>query len=186
MRLRVPSRYCEPGPLLNALWRVYAIRRIRGPRIQCMELTLESSVYTAGPRRAERVMRRLTAILAIWLSLLGVAMPVLACSMGVAADGCCPVRTQSPCGGSRESQWNATVALCCSAGPTSASGPSIEPSRSTHVPLHSGTPDQLLVSGWTTTNPASVAGQRIFTCSSIPTHRADAALTYLHTGRLRL
>ncbi|MDB6104320.1 MAG: hypothetical protein JWO52_4319, partial [Gammaproteobacteria bacterium] len=27
-------------------------------------------------------MRRLTAILVIWLSLLGVAMPVLACSMG--------------------------------------------------------------------------------------------------------
>jgi len=35
-------------------------------------------------------MRRLTAILAIWLGLLGVAVPVLACSMGVAGDGCCP------------------------------------------------------------------------------------------------
>jgi hypothetical protein len=56
------------------------------------------------------VMRRLSATLAIWLSLLGVAMPVLACSMGVDADGCCPVRTQSACGGSGESQWNATVA----------------------------------------------------------------------------
>lgn len=149
------------------------------------ELTLGSSVYTAEAQRTERVMRRLTAILAIWLSLLGVAMPVLACSMGVAADSCCPVRTQSPCGGSGESQWNATVTVCCSAGPTFASGPSVEPSRSTQAPLHPGTPDQLVVSGWTTTNPVSSAAQRIF-ASSIPAHRADAALTYLRTGRLRL
>jgi hypothetical protein len=130
-------------------------------------------------------MRRLTAIAAIWLSLLGVAMPVLACSMGVAAEGCCPVRTQSPCGGTGESQWNATVALCCSAGPTSASGPSVEPSRSIQTPLHPGAPDQLLASSWTTTNPSSVAAQLSFP-TPIPTHRADAALTYLRTGRLRL
>jgi len=131
------------------------------------------------------MMRRLTAIAAIWLSLVGVAMPVLACSMGVDTAGCCPVRTQSPCGGSGESQWNATVTLCCSAGPTSASGPSVEPSRSTQVPLHPATPDQLIVSGWTTTNPVNAAARLIF-ASSIPTHRADAALTYLRTGRLRL
>jgi hypothetical protein len=130
-------------------------------------------------------MRRLTAILVFWLSLLGVAMPVLACSMGVAADGCCAVRSQSPCGGSGDSQWNATVTLCCSAGPASASGPSVEPSRSTQAPLHPGTPHQLVVSGWTTTNPVNAAAQLVF-ASSISTHRADAALTYLHTRRLRL
>ena len=130
-------------------------------------------------------MRRLTTILAIWLSLLGVAMPVLACSMGVAADGCCPVQTQSPCGGSGESQWNTTVTLCCSAGPTSASGPSVEPSRNTQAPLHPGAPDQLVIGSRTTTNPGSAAPQLNFP-SSIPTHRADAALTYLRTGRLRL
>jgi hypothetical protein len=129
-------------------------------------------------------MRRLTAILAIWLSLVGVAMPVLACSMGVAADGCCPVRTQSPCGGSSESQWNATVALCCSAAPTSVSGPSVEPNRSIRVPLHPGTPDLVVDSGWTT-RAGGAAAQRLYP-SSILTHRADAALTYLRTGRLRL
>jgi hypothetical protein len=130
-------------------------------------------------------MRRLTAILAIWLSLLGVAMPVLACSMGVAADGCCPVRTQSPCDGTGQSQWNATVTACCSAGPTFAPGPSVEPSRSTQAPLHPATPDHLVVSNWTTTNPVNAGAHLIF-ASSIPTPRADAALTYLRTGRLRL
>jgi hypothetical protein len=130
-------------------------------------------------------MRRLSVILAIWLSLLGVAMPVLACSMGVDADGCCPVRTQSACGGSGESQWNATVALCCSAGPTSTAGPSVEPSRSSPAPLQPGTPDQFVVSGWTTIKPVSAAAHRIFP-TSIPTQRADAPLTYLRTGRLRL
>jgi hypothetical protein len=80
-------------------------------------------------------MRRLTAILAIWLSLVGVAMPVLACSMGVDSAGCCPVRTQSPCGGSGESQWNATVALCCSAGPTSTAGPLSNPAVAAKLPF---------------------------------------------------
>jgi hypothetical protein len=131
-------------------------------------------------------MRRLTSILAIWLSLVGVAMPVLACSMGVDAAGCCPVGTQSPCGGSGESQWNATVALCCSTGPTSTAGPSVdEPNRSSRDPLHPGTPDQFAASGWITIKPLSAAAHLVFP-TSIPTHRADAALTYLRTGRLRL
>ena len=130
-------------------------------------------------------MRRLTAILAIWLSLVAVPMPVLACSMGVAGAGCCPVRTQIPCGGSGESQWNATVTLCCSAGPTSASGPSVEPRRSAQAPFHPATPDQLVVSGWITTHPINAAAQLIFAASTA-SHRADAALTYLRTGRLRL
>jgi hypothetical protein len=155
----------------------------QGPMLT--ELALGSGVYTTGPWRAERVMRRLTAILAIWLSLVGVAMPVLACSMGVDVAGCCPIGTQSPCGGSGESQWNATAALCCSAGPTSTAGPSVEPSRSSQAPLHPGTPDQFVVSGWTTINPVKPAAHRVFP-TSIPTHRADAALTYLRTGRLRL
>jgi hypothetical protein len=53
-----------------------------------------SSVYRAGPvaERRNRVMRRVTAIFAIWVSLLGVAMPVLACAMGVSDSGCCPVQ----------------------------------------------------------------------------------------------
>jgi len=149
------------------------------------ELTPGSSVYRAGSQRAEQVMRRLTAILAIWLSLLGVAMPVLACSMGAAGQGCCPAGTQSPCGAGRESQWNPTVDLCCSAGPTSANATSAEPSRNIQSLLHPGTPDQFVVGGGTTANTASAAAQSLFP-SWIPSKRADASLTYLRTGRLRL
>jgi hypothetical protein len=149
------------------------------------ELTPRSDIYMAGSRRAEQVMRRLTAILAIWLSLLGVAVPVLACSMGVAGDGCCPLGTESPCGGG-ESQLNSTtVSLCCSAGPASASGPSVESRRTIQSPVHPGTPEQFVVSGWRTTHPDSATPQFIVQ-SSIRPHRADAALTYLRTGRLRL
>lgn len=153
-------------------------------RNKLTELTAGPGVYTAGSQRAERVMRRLTAILTIWLSLLGVAMPVLACSAGVTGDGCCPARTQSPCGGG-ELQSNATIGLCCSAGPTSAYVLSVDPSRSVQSSLHPGTPGHLVGSGWTTTGPGSAAARLVFP-SSIPTHRADAALTYLRTGRLRL
>lgn len=130
-------------------------------------------------------MHRLTAILAIWLSLFGVAMPALACSMGVDAGGCCPIRMQSPCGGSGESLSNATVALCCSAGPTSTAGLSVKTSRSSQAAFHPGTPDQLVVSSWAAINTISTAAHRIFP-TSIPTHPADASLTYLRTGRLRL
>lgn len=130
-------------------------------------------------------MRRLTAILAIWLSLLGVSMPVLACTMGVAADGCCPVRTPSRCGGGGESQWYPTIDLCCSAGPTSSAGPSVGPNRNFQSPLYPGAPDQLVLSGLTSANPGSAVAQPILP-RSIPTLRADAALTYLRTGRLRL
>jgi hypothetical protein len=158
-------------------------RSHHGPMLT--ELALGSGVYTVGPRRAERVMRRLTAILAIWLSLVGVAMPALACSMGVDAAGCCPVRTHSPCGGSGELQSNATAAPCCSAVPASTAGPAVEPSCSNQSSLHPGTPDQFVGSGCTAINPVSAAAHRIFP-TSIPTHRADAALTYLRTGRLRL
>ena len=148
------------------------------------ELTPGSDIYMAGSRRAEQVMRRLTAILAIWLGLLGVAVPVLACSMGVAGDGCCPLGTESACGG--ESQLNSTtVSLCCSAGPASASGPSVESRRTIQSPVHPGTPEQFVVSGWRTTHPDSATPQFIVQ-SSIRPHRADAALTYLRTGRLRL
>jgi hypothetical protein len=130
-------------------------------------------------------MRRVTAILAVWLSLLGVAMPVLACSMGDKGNGC-PVQTRAPCaGGVSELQSNATMSLCCSAGPTSAYVASVDPRRSAHASLHPGSPDQLVVGGWTTTNPDSAAA-RLISPSFIPTHRADAALTYLRTGRLRL
>lgn len=130
-------------------------------------------------------MRRLTAILAIWLSLVGVVMPVLACSMGVDTAGCCPMRTHSPCGGSGESQWNATVAVCCSAGPTSNAGPYVEPTRSSQALFHPGTPDPLVVSNRAAITQVSAVTHRIFP-TSIPTHRADAARTYLRTGRLRL
>jgi hypothetical protein len=130
-------------------------------------------------------MRRLTAILVIWLSLLGVAMPVLACSMGAAGQGCCPAGTQSPCGAGSESQWNPTVDLCCSAGLISANAPSVEPNRNIQSPLHPGTPDQFVVGGGTTADTGSAAAQSLVS-SSIPSKRADAALTYLRTRRLRL
>jgi hypothetical protein len=131
-------------------------------------------------------MRRLTVILAVWLSLLGVAMPVLACAMGVTDGDCCPVQTRSPCaGGVNELQSNVTITLCCSAGPTSAYVVSVDPRLTAQSNLHPSSPDQLVVSGWITTNPGSAAAQLNFP-SSIPTHRADAALTYLRTGRLRL
>jgi hypothetical protein len=150
-------------------------------RIPLTELTLGSNVQYSCAAGRNRQVRRLTTILVSWLSLVGVAMPVLACSLGGTGAGCCPAQTQPPCGTS-EAQWSATVTVCCSAGPQSTSAVAVKPNRDVQSFFGSDTATLTIVGNWT---PGS-ASARAVAPSSIPARRADAALTYLHTGRLRL
>jgi hypothetical protein len=125
------------------------------------------------------MMRRLSAILAVWLSLLGVAMPALACSAGV-AEACCPVGKSLPCGNGIGLQFTAPFSVCCSAGPTSTSALAVKPNRDVDSSLKFTTATLSAVSNSNTT-----AAQQFFPYS-LPVQRADASLTYLRTGRLRL
>jgi hypothetical protein len=131
--------------------------------------------------------RRFTTWLVIWIALLGTAMPVLACAAGDWGDGCCPATTNAPCaGGSSEVAWQTTVASCCSAAPTSAQGVSVRPGRDANASVQpSGSPEPFVAASWPTVG-SGVATAPLTPRFAIPPHRADAALTYLRTGRLRL
>jgi hypothetical protein len=125
-------------------------------------------------------MRRLSAILGVWLGLLGVAMPALACSAGV--EACCPVGKSLPCGTGSGLQATAPFSLCCSAGPTSTSALAVKPNRDVDSSLKFTTATLPAVSNSTADTPAA----QPFFPYSLPVQRADASLTYLRTGRLRL
>ena len=124
-------------------------------------------------------MRRLSAILGVWLSLLGVAMPALACSAGV--EACCPEGKSLPCNGIGL-QATAPFSVCCSAGPTSTSALAVKPNRDVDSSLKFTTATLPAVSNSTADTPAA----QPFFPYSLPVQRADASLTYLRTGRLRL
>lgn len=129
--------------------------------------------------------RRLTALLVIWVGLVGVAMPLLACSM--VDSSCCPWQARSGCSlGDRELDSSATIALCCAAIPTRSQVPSVAPSRSSQPSgPATGSSDSLVASDWAPTGQGTAA-TRILLLSSLRTHPTDAGLTYLRTGRLRL
>jgi hypothetical protein len=126
---------------------------------------------------------RRVALLLLWVGLLGTALPALACPAGTSA--CCPAEDSSSCSGSAGVVGITTAALCCS----SASLPyvlSIGPTDPrVRAPLHvSGSPDALGEDRWVGFPPDFTAADVPFGATA--GHRADAQLTYLRTGRLRL
>src|SRR4029077_11752230 len=81
-----------------------------------------------------RMLRRLTAVLLIWMSLLGVAFPALACSLAASADCCGQAGTSSPCaGGAGFTQLpDVTTALCCSSGNAASESVAIDSRGASH------------------------------------------------------
>lgn len=134
-------------------------------------------------RKVAHMLRLLTAILAITLSVAAMAAPVLACSVG---SGCCPTHTQPPCAdGIQRWQGVATVDLCCGAAPTSTYAPIPEPRRVAQSALRADGPNHLVMGNSVTPGPRTAVIRPVFP-TSIPAHGLNAALTYLRTGRLRL
>lgn len=128
-------------------------------------------------------MHRRLALLLLWVGLLGPALPALACPLGTSA--CCPAQDSTTCSGGAGVVGTA-AALCCSSAPVPAYVLSIGPAdpRARALLHASGSPDAL-------GEDRGAALPTGFTAAGIPSlvttgHRADAQLTYLHTGRLRL
>ena len=129
------------------------------------------------------MLRRLTAVLAITLSLAAMAAPVLACSV---ENGCCPAHTQPPCAeGIQHWQGIAITDLCCGAAPTSTYAPVPDLRRVAQSPLRTDSPSHLVMGNRVTSGPGTAVIRQVVT-TSIPAHGSNAALTYLRIGRLRL
>jgi hypothetical protein len=130
------------------------------------------------------VLRRLALSLVLWVGVLGVASPALACAATAALErDCCPEGMPSPCEGG---SGDPSATLCCVAAPAPAQAVAAESGRTQLERAHdSGSPDPFIVSAWLATFvrdgslPARIS-------SSSSAYRTDATLTYLLTRRLRL
>jgi hypothetical protein len=131
------------------------------------------------------VFRRLAASLMLWVGVLALASPVLACgAVSTPVRDCCPEGAPSPCDNGGGSQG---IAACCAAAPIASSAAAIESSRSQHERSpDSESPDPLILSAWFDTFVAPTAPEPLLYLLAGPPPGRDATLTWLHTGRLRL
>jgi hypothetical protein len=130
----------------------------------------------------------LTAIVVIWASLFWAAAPALACSLSTFNKDCCPVGSSAPCAGAARSarHFDAVEMPCCASGQATVADVAIDSGRASHERGHYPTsPDSFLLIAWSASWLASVP-----TAPTIPSNvrppPSFAALTYLHTARLRL
>jgi hypothetical protein len=127
---------------------------------------------------------RFAIVLVAWLGLLWAYSPALACAR-IADRDCCPAGPGAPCDG-RGIDLSTVAALCCAAAPAASPTVAADVARAAHVQPH--TPDSLdtiaalawLAIAGAFTRPPPLAPPEIARV------RPDAALTYLHTLRLRL
>lgn len=131
-------------------------------------------------------MRRLFALLVVCAGLLGVTAPALACVAAALAGDCCPPGQTTGCGEQApiERVEAAAVAVCCVSAPASSPIVAIESTRKAQGERVDSSPEPLPVIA---SIVASVAlDARSARDAPITAAFADASLTYLQTGRLRL
>jgi hypothetical protein len=129
-------------------------------------------------------MRRLFALLVVWVGLIAAGAPAFACATAAAAGNCCPVDGPSGCAQLYE-QLGPEATACC----ITAAAPSVmvsaEPSRELHsVQCGHGSADPVAAVA-SLSSILHRRGSQLALPLPAPTH-TDASLTYLHTARLRL
>jgi hypothetical protein len=137
------------------------------------------------------MLRRLSTLLVVWVGLLGVALPALACSMAALDRDCCPQNAPSSCGDESRGCLKAAAAICRATVSGSSQAVSINASRLLQE-SHAGpcgSPDLPVLPVWVAHSMGmamDVARRYDVPAPASSPPRTDAALTYLHTGRLRL
>jgi hypothetical protein len=129
------------------------------------------------------MLRRWATLLIASFAVLGLASPALACAALLsAARDCCPEGGPAPCKGQPSSE-----VACCLVAPTPAPAASVNANTERLIPQPAGsTPDPVILATWLhTLAPVPAFSLRIEPRASFR-GSADATLTYLHTGRLRL
>ena len=129
---------------------------VAGPLLTCTRRMTESLV-----------MRRLTALLIVWVGLLGAIAPALACAMPASDGSCCPPDAPAECRQAWEFERLETV---------EAARTSQHDARSPESPVIAAAPP----------SKANSAYRDEFIVPAESIARTDATLTYLKTGRLRL
>ncbi len=133
------------------------------------------------------MLHRLTALLVIWLGLLGAAGAAPACPMIASGGDCCPHNAPMPCGDTApEDPLQPASETCCIASPNSDHVVALSAGRllQEHREGLFESPDSF-VSFASFVADASTR-HCIRSITSPQPRRPDAALIYLHTGRLRL
>jgi len=132
------------------------------------------------------VIRRLSALLIVWMGLLGAAHPALACATDMPANDCCPPGSNIPCDHSAPAPSPAPDgAICCVAAPAPIEAAASDRVRgSALVPQDSGSPEAIAQ-----TSPLDLVPRPAYR-HAVPPLAAprvdDHSLTYLRTARLRL
>lgn len=127
------------------------------------------------------IVRRLILIAGFWLGFLGVAQPLLACTMQPSRLNCCPAGVQVPCGPESPSQARSN---CCTSAP--ATGPTLAAmdAREVQPPGHGpgNLPASAIHNQWWAAPDTSIRVKRV----SLTLPARAGTETYLLTLRLRL
>lgn len=131
-------------------------------------------------------MRRWTALLVLLVALFGAASSAFACAPSD-GDDCCPPDAPSKCPEQTPYEGlDVSAAVCCITPSAPSQRVSVQSLRKIELPAQDdGSPDPVVIFSWLVA--FNVPDRlRVLTAPIVTAHRADAALTYLHTGRLRL
>lgn len=125
--------------------------------------------------------KRVSILVMFWLGLVWAAAPALACAQTPDRD-CCPPDTHTPCSGDLQ----AVAAACCISAPAASPAAVADAPRGTCVqsPDTDSLDTTTLVAWFATLRPLEHEPPPL--PPDAPGVRNDAALTYLHTLRLRL
>jgi hypothetical protein len=135
------------------------------------------------------VLSRLTAVVVIWVSLLGAAFPALACALTASNSECCgqsgtALRCARDVGFGQPRE--ATTALCCASGHEAFPGVAYDSERTSPERGHDlSSTDPFVLIAWSASWFAPTLAP-LTTPSLVRPPPSAAALTYLHTARLRL
>jgi hypothetical protein len=128
-------------------------------------------------------MRRFLTLLLLLAGLIGASVPAFACAAADAGE-CCPANAPSGCSQAYE-QLASEASVCCVSTTAPARIVAPEPGRELQIQGDRGSPDPAAL---TIASASSLNRHHCCQLAALPhsAEYADASLTYLHTGRLRL
>jgi hypothetical protein len=128
----------------------------------------------------------LTAILIVWLGLLGPAWGAPGCAAVARHAACCPAGSSAHCGDQAPAGQPQPASVCCNTAPPQSQTVALDSGRGARErETNSGSPDLAISASSLLSRRPSVLGPGALR-SGATDARGDGTLTFLLTGRLRL